>query len=155
MEEGNGAKPTNDGNDSGQIYSKVLFNRLIAQICPWKFRAYRGKIRAIAGVLGINHKQAVYYSGEGLGPNMVPGYVAGIICEILKRRIENLQGLLVDWEGYLERVTKRDRKVRVAHGFCVVKERDGKGSEPRDGRWRGGSTPVSYTHLTLPTVYSV
>ena len=65
----------------------------------------------------------------------MPAYMARLLAERLRVHAALANALAEEADYY---ALREERKPRQARGFQVVRERDGPGSAPRDGRWRGG-----------------
>ena len=116
--------------------SKSLFARLIAHLWKWNFRAYRGKVQTASAELGWAPRKvaSVLYEKNGV----VQEAGARQIAEMLRRHGDISHGMAREWEEYAALREKMERY--KPQGFCVVRERDGKGSVPR----RGGRIEVSH-----------
>ncbi len=65
----------------------------------------------------------------------MPAYMARLLAERLRVHAAVAIALAEEADDYARR---EERKPRLARGWQEVRERDGPGSAPRDGRWRGG-----------------
>jgi len=70
------------------------------------------------------------------GRRRPPIGVLSAVCAELQRRAE----VAMSVRAFLrEEALRREREPRRLSGWADIRERDGPGSAPRDGRWRGGS----------------
>ena len=121
------------------ILSSSLFRRLISHLWKWNFRAYRGKLRTASAELGwsLQRVMSLLYEGKN-GTSVVSEAGAKQIAEMLRRHGDISHGMAREWVEYAALREKAERY--TPQGFCVVRERDGKGSVPR----RGGRIEVSH-----------
>lgn len=68
------------------------------------------------------------------GRRKMPAHVASILARRLRNHAAMANALAAEVEYY---ASVEHQRPRVGRGWQVVRERDGQGSVPRDGRWRG------------------
>lgn len=113
-----------------ELDARAGVNRWIEWVAPWgSQRRYPGRWRVVEAISGGKASAARMWLLER---HVMPRDVAIRIATYIESRCDAGLKIARELREYAEKVPEQ----RPARGFRVVRERDGKGSEPRDGRRR-------------------
>jgi hypothetical protein len=120
-----------------------MLHAWLSHFWPWRLRQYPGQYNMASHVLGVgNESVSAWLASDGQPKNgWFPHLRAQIAAQHAQVHGERSLQLARELRAYADDLVAQGRVQGKVSGWAVVKERDGPGSIPRDGRNRGRVKP--------------